>query len=235
MKKGFTLSEVLVTLSVVGIVAVLTIPGVMKNYQNRVYTAQLEKVYAQISSATQSIMSDEHADNFYETSGSRGTVFADDDANHQDPKGGIGYFLTKYLKTTRRNCQSDTTCASVEDDFYSRISGQGVNGLDSIGEGRYYCVMLVSGATLCGGYDDSTRPCTSIMVDVNGIGQPNVTGRDVFAMEIHPDGSVSDYGSGCVNGRSGDAPNTCSSNSNVLGSAGGCLNNIMSAGWVMEY
>ena len=34
-KKGFTLSEVLITLGVIGIVAVLTIPGVMKNYQNR--------------------------------------------------------------------------------------------------------------------------------------------------------------------------------------------------------
>ena len=31
MKQGFTLSEVLITLGIVGIVAVLTIPGVMKN------------------------------------------------------------------------------------------------------------------------------------------------------------------------------------------------------------
>ena len=45
MKQGFTLSEVLITLGIVGIVAVLTIPGVMKNYKNRLYTAQLEKVY----------------------------------------------------------------------------------------------------------------------------------------------------------------------------------------------
>ena len=33
-KFAFTLSEVLITLGVVGVVAVLTIPGVMKNYQN---------------------------------------------------------------------------------------------------------------------------------------------------------------------------------------------------------
>ena len=49
MKQGFTLSEVLITLGIVGIVAVLTIPGVMKNYKNRLYTAQLEKVYSQYS------------------------------------------------------------------------------------------------------------------------------------------------------------------------------------------
>lgn len=234
MKKGFTLSEVLVTLSVVGIVAVLTIPGVMRNYQNRMYTAQLEKIYAQVSSAAQTIMSDEHVDNFYETSGSRATTFAASDNQHQNPTGGIGSFLTRYFKTTRRNCQDGNACASTADSYYSRISGAGVKGLNTAG-GNYYCVMTVSGATLCGGYTNTTRPCASIMVDVNGVGQPNVTGRDVFAMDIHPDGSVSDYGSGCVNGDAGDAPNTCSSDSDVMGSAGGCLNSIMAAGWVMEY
>ena len=43
MKKGFTLSEVLITLGIVGVVAVLTVPGVMKNYKSRLYTAQLQK------------------------------------------------------------------------------------------------------------------------------------------------------------------------------------------------
>ncbi|MDE6137868.1 MAG: type II secretion system GspH family protein [Candidatus Gastranaerophilales bacterium] len=56
MNKGFTLSEILITLGIVGIVAVLTVPGVMKNYQNRLYTAQLEKIYAQLSDAAQAIM-----------------------------------------------------------------------------------------------------------------------------------------------------------------------------------
>ena len=66
-KKAFTLSEVLITLAVVGVVAVLTIPGVMKNYQNRLYTAQFEKVYAQVSDAIQAIMNEEHVDDFYES------------------------------------------------------------------------------------------------------------------------------------------------------------------------
>lgn len=43
-KFGFTLSEVLITLGIIGIVAVLTIPAVMKNYRNRLYVAQLQKL-----------------------------------------------------------------------------------------------------------------------------------------------------------------------------------------------
>ena len=68
-KFGFTLSEVLITLGIVGIVAALTIPAIMKNYKNRLYVSELKKVYSQLTNATSSIMSDEHAQNFYETTG----------------------------------------------------------------------------------------------------------------------------------------------------------------------
>ena len=58
MKKGFTLSEVLITLGIVGLIAALTIPAVMKNYKNRLYVSQLQKVYSQLSDATKSVISD---------------------------------------------------------------------------------------------------------------------------------------------------------------------------------
>ena len=96
MKKGFTLSEVLITLGIVGVVAVLAIPGVMRNYQNRLYTAQLQKTYAQISDAIQSIMNDEQTDDFYETTAGSSTAC---NAATGVCSQGVGYFLTKYFKT----------------------------------------------------------------------------------------------------------------------------------------
>ena len=36
MKKGFTLAEVLITLGVIGIVAAMTIPTLVNNYQEKV-------------------------------------------------------------------------------------------------------------------------------------------------------------------------------------------------------
>ena len=49
MKKGFTLSEVLVTMGIVGLISALTIPAIMKDYKNKVMAASIEKTYSQLS------------------------------------------------------------------------------------------------------------------------------------------------------------------------------------------
>jgi prepilin-type N-terminal cleavage/methylation domain-containing protein len=45
IKKGFTLAEVLITLGIVGVVATITLPSVIKNYQKRQTVTQLKKAY----------------------------------------------------------------------------------------------------------------------------------------------------------------------------------------------
>lgn len=44
--KGFTLSEVLITLVIIGIVAALTIPTISKNIQHAVLKNQFKKFYS---------------------------------------------------------------------------------------------------------------------------------------------------------------------------------------------
>ena len=95
MKKGFTLSEILITLTIVGVVAALTVPAVMKNYRNKMYTAALQKTYNQLSDATIAIMNDEHVDDFYETR-ARSCVKSDGNING-DCAEGLTYFLNNYL------------------------------------------------------------------------------------------------------------------------------------------
>ncbi len=47
MKKfGFTLAEVLITLGVIGVVAAITIPGIIKNYRKHVVEVKLAKLYS---------------------------------------------------------------------------------------------------------------------------------------------------------------------------------------------
>ena len=231
MKKGFTLAEVLITLGVVGIVAILTIPSVMKNYTNRMYVSQLQKSYSQVAEAVQAIMNDEHSDNFKETSASKVNP-SGCPATLSKCTEGPAYFLNNYFKTVKTNCGNNIEgfCLNNANNFYRRLDNTKVGGHS------YYCVQTVTGAAVCAWFNSSLK-CTSIMVDVNGPAQPNVAGRDLFAMDIHENGTISDYSSGCANNSIGAPASDCGSGAvdNLPTSAKGCLNNVIQAGWKMEY
>jgi len=50
---GFTLSEILITLGIVGVVASLTLPSVIKHYQKQAVLTQLKKAYSELGQAIQ--------------------------------------------------------------------------------------------------------------------------------------------------------------------------------------
>lgn len=49
--KGFTLAEVLITLGIIGVVAALTMPSLITNYQKKQIVIQLKKAYSTFSQA----------------------------------------------------------------------------------------------------------------------------------------------------------------------------------------
>ncbi len=53
---AFTLAEVLITLAIIGVVAALTIPSVVKNYQQTELKTQFKKAYSIVSNTQQKIM-----------------------------------------------------------------------------------------------------------------------------------------------------------------------------------
>ena len=48
---GFTLAEVLITLGIIGVVAALTIPTLVANYQKKVTVTKVKKVYVTLNNA----------------------------------------------------------------------------------------------------------------------------------------------------------------------------------------
>ena len=219
MKKAFTLSEVLITLSIVGVVAVLTIPSVVKNYRNRLYVAQLQKVTAQIENAAKQMMNDEHVDNFLETK-----VLSTD----VDGAGTTGwqYFLKTYFKTAKIGCTKGTDKTACFATTYRNINGTVVQ---STNVGGNKCIQTTNGAAFCINYNLANLT-PSIIIDVNGTAEPNITGRDVFVVEIKGDGSV--YGPG-----SADQCNSLTSgwDEGIFAYSVGCYTNIVDAGWKMAY
>lgn len=59
MKRAFTLAEVLITLGIIGVVAAITIPNVIKNYKAIVLESQFKKAYSVFSQATERIIIEE--------------------------------------------------------------------------------------------------------------------------------------------------------------------------------
>lgn len=49
--KGFTLAEVLITLGIIGVVAAMTLPGLIQNYQKKVTATKLKKFYSTMNQA----------------------------------------------------------------------------------------------------------------------------------------------------------------------------------------
>ena len=50
-RAGFTLAEVLITLGVIGIVAALTMPALIANYQKKVLETRIKKFYSVLNQA----------------------------------------------------------------------------------------------------------------------------------------------------------------------------------------
>ena len=67
MKKAFTLAEVLITLMIIGIVAALTIPSVISNYQQQEYKTGLKKAVSVLNDAIQTNIASD-GETPYETS-----------------------------------------------------------------------------------------------------------------------------------------------------------------------
>lgn len=53
VKAAFTLAELLITLVIIGVVAVITIPGLVQNYKKTEYSARLKKFYSTMQQAIQ--------------------------------------------------------------------------------------------------------------------------------------------------------------------------------------
>jgi len=221
MKKGFTLSEVLITLGIVGVISALTIPAVMKDYKQRLYVSQLKKAYSQLADTTQSIMSDEHSSSFYTTNGG-----VPDGCEGSECTKGPAYMLNNYFKTMKKNCGTgkDGACVATG---YQAPDGTATGDIPE----DYYCIQTTNSSTICGKYDaaDGELGTTKFIIDVNGLSEPNITGRDVFVVKVNPDGLIADINEDetkCNQATGGDGP---------INYASGCLARIMSDNWQMKY
>ncbi len=169
-KHGFTMAELLITMGIIGIVAMLTMPTFITNVNNRVSVTKLKATYAQLEDAFKQALLDEEAQSFDET------AFADDSEAEET-------FFTRYMRVVNI-CNSSTDCIADE---YKSIKSKSVDisDIDKF-------ATLPNGTVL--GLNFNENSGWTILLDTNGKSAPNVAGRDLFALQTDLKGNITSAG-----------------------------------------
>jgi len=246
---AFTLAEVLITLGIIGVVAALTIPTLMANYQKVQEVAALKKSYAEITEALRLMANDHGCPDDLKCVG----VF--DDSNT------LGNEFKKYFKLAK-DCgatydANDGSTKCMADSYSYNYDGSGDRyDMDADNSSYYrfvtadgFGIALEVGADNCANNQvdgklnlNQSQVCGFMWVDVNGSKGPNNVGRDIFAFKItngkgpaiYPIGGSEDISDqpGWVN--SSGTPSYCDKDiTNKDGSS--CTARIMEQGWQMLY
>lgn len=171
-KAAFTLAEVLITLGIIGVVAAMTMPSLIQNYQEKATVTKLKKCYSLVSQAYVSILNDE---------GGSDTLQAGDDLEMMEK---FGKYL-KYQKTCGRNkgCFPNVTYKSVTGNGYNKWEDDTTDRSRAIlTDGTL--IMFNKSAMRVG---EGNYLYAQIYVDINGFKGPNQLGRDFFYFYISPE------------------------------------------------
>lgn len=241
--KGFTLAEVLITLGIIGVVAAMTIPTLVNNYQKQHYVVQLKKNYSMLSQAFTVFAADRNCIGDIQCAlgefgaSSLATKFLANDA-----------FARNYLKTAKIVHNNGVGLAFNSDFFGSFYdswykAGTDTAELDPNGGGTYQ-IALIDGTSMklnlscLAGTNPPYNICGSIELDVNGAKPPNLVGRDYFGFYIMKNTQVVPVGKkDLMPGYDwdGESSNNCTNTPQGDAYAHGCAARIMEEGWQMNY
>ena len=177
MKKyfGFTLAEFMATLAIVGVIAALTVPTLMKNSQSKILVTKLKKTIAVVTVAIENVMDETHSMTLAETG-----IFGSQTAAHN--------FLKNYFKTSSTSLSDPTDfIASSYDKVSSRSSFSRTTMAQS-----YTCAKLKDDSSICL-KPNADKSGAELLIDTNGLQGPNIEGYDLFLTKIESNGDIVSY------------------------------------------
>ena len=164
-KMAFTLAEVLITLGVIGVIAAMTLPTVIKNYQKKVTVERLKSTYSLLYQAVRMSENDNGTLDTWE-------IPAESQA-YDVGKGFAEKYFTPYLKKTKecrgKDCFSEYT-------YY--LDGAKVKNTSD-----KYSLQLANGVVI-NFYPRNNWNLCEIGIDINGKKGPNTLGKDKFVLVL---------------------------------------------------
>lgn len=157
---GFTLAEVLITLGIIGVIAALTLPNLITQYQKNATVQGLKVAYSLLSQAVQkSISENGEIDNWDYT--------LNTNAFNET-------YILPYLKIAKK-CDGGKCIKTDNFNGYYELNG---NKYTSISKSY----VLANGMILMA--DRPGEGFIVYMIDLNGNKKPNIMGKDIFAFYL---------------------------------------------------
>lgn len=182
LKKGFTLAEVLITLSIIGVISALTIPALIQDTAEAEVEPKLNKTQTALIQANKKLLYDYGVDRISETG-----YFQSNDAEVPVDTNAHMDELTNHMKLFVAYNSDD------EDVVFGDVDGMHVSNT------KYYTlsdgVAIAFKSNLMGGeIDKTTKPhkaqIGTYIVDINGRTKPNKLNEDIFYFTAYDDGSA---------------------------------------------
>lgn len=171
-KAAFTLAEVLITLGVIGVVAAMTMPTLIQNYQKSQTINRLKSAYSLLNNAIEMAKIDNglNVNEWYIPDAEKPEV-SDYFAEH---------YLIPYLKVIKDDCKAVDGCSIS----YKRLDGENFtrNGerVFTLANGTVISVEAINSTDLQN--DGKFRALLTIFI--NGLNKNNVMGHDIFRIEL---------------------------------------------------
>lgn len=152
---AFTLTEVLLAVLIVGIIAALVLPAVVTKYQDKTFESAFNREVHSLQDSIDSLAAVENQQSFYETTLAK------------TPE----TYMKKYLRVSKYCGASGKDCFGK---FYSEYSDHEKKTYTPSYDGN--CAILKNGTSVCLNVNGGS---IDMLIDVNGPKGPNVFGRDL--------------------------------------------------------
>lgn len=200
---AFTLAEVLITLGIIGVVAALTLPALIQNYQKKTWIEGLKVGVSMLQQGFRQAMAADGVDDIRNTTFFEKCSIRDDEAyNSSDWRNRCKPELEKYFKGLKfesvpdQIALGDNTNIITDPNTCKKLVGKTnkwyyLNDRSKCRGWKNIAVTLANGMRADILFEDSGFCAGQITaLDINGGKGPNTWGRDVFTLLILPDGRL---------------------------------------------
>lgn len=183
--KAFTLAEILITMGIVGVIAALTVPDLVSDYQNKAMAVQIRKFSVELNEAAE----------LYLTDKGKSSLEATNIYNN------VTDFINNNYFNIAKTCASAAGCFASENYFsMDQSDSNATKSTTFTCDGGAY--LLSSSVAICPIVTTKTittmtpllptltSHTLTFYVDINGPEPPNIGGRDMFKLNISDTGVV---------------------------------------------